>query len=185
MAAFGGADRKPRQIVVPIRVQPGHFGGFAADQRAPGNSASFGNAGDNAAGGFNLQFSGCEVIQKKQGLGALNHKIVHAHCHEIDANCVMAACGDGDFKLCAYAICGCNKNGILESGGFRIEQRTESPERCGGSGPGRSTGERPDRLDQSGAGVDINARCLIGVGRFVGWSRYGVLAVAAIWSVGR
>ena len=46
-AALGRADRKAAEIVIAVLVQAGHFRGLAADQRAAGFAAAFGDAGDD------------------------------------------------------------------------------------------------------------------------------------------
>src|SRR5690606_20012631 len=42
--AFGSANRETGKIIIAVAVHARHFSGFAADQRATGLTASFGNA---------------------------------------------------------------------------------------------------------------------------------------------
>src|SRR5882757_8435393 len=54
-AALGGADRETAEVVVAILVEARHLGGLAANQRAAGFAAAFGNAGDNRGRGLRVK----------------------------------------------------------------------------------------------------------------------------------
>ncbi len=75
-AAFGGAHCKTRQIVIAVLVEAGHLGSLAADQRAAGFAAAFGDTRHDGGGGFGVELAAGEVIQKEQWFRALNHEIV-------------------------------------------------------------------------------------------------------------
>ena len=60
-AALGGADRKAREIVIVAVIDAGHLGGLAADQRAAGLPAAFGDALDDR--GADLADRACRVAK--------------------------------------------------------------------------------------------------------------------------
>ena len=57
-AAFDGADGEAGQIVLAWFIEPRHFRRFAANQRATGLAAAFGDAGDQVAPGLDVELSG-------------------------------------------------------------------------------------------------------------------------------
>ena len=88
-AALGGADRKAGEVVVARLIEPRHFGGLAADQRAAGQPAAFRDAGDHRRADLRIELGAGEIIEKEQGLGALDHEIVDRHGDQIDADGVV------------------------------------------------------------------------------------------------
>ena len=105
-AAFGGADRKAAEVVIAVLVEPGHFGGLAADQRAAGLPAAFRDAGHDRRRGLRIELAAGEIVQEEQRFGALHDEIVDRHRHQIDADAVMQAGLDRDLELGADAIGG-------------------------------------------------------------------------------
>ncbi len=71
-------------------VHPRHLGGFPPDQRTASLLTPRGDPADHAGGGIDIQLAGGVVVEEEQRLGALNHQIVDAHRHQIDADGVMA-----------------------------------------------------------------------------------------------
>jgi len=159
--AFGSAHGEPRQIVISIPVHAGHFSGFTPDQRTSGKFASLGNAGDNGGGGVAFQPAGGEIVEKEKGFGALDNQIVDAHGDKIDAYPIVTSGGDGYFELRADTIRCRNENRIFVSGGFRIEQRTETADAGHDTFAVRCCGEGFDRFNQLIAGIDVDARILV------------------------
>jgi hypothetical protein len=157
-AAFGGADREAREIVVAVLVEPGHFRGFAADQRAAGFPAAFGDARDDRGGGLGIELAAGEIVQKEQRLGALHHEIVDRHRHQVDADAAMQAGLDRDLDLGADAVGGRDQHRVLEAGGLEIEQPAEPADFGVGAGAGGGANHRLDEIDQTVAGIDIDAR---------------------------
>jgi hypothetical protein len=94
----------------------------------------------------------------------------------------VQAGGDGDLQLGADAVGRGDKDRVLEAGGLGVEQGAEATQRGGRSGARRGLGQRTDRLDQRGPCVDIDTGRFISTRLFSWWSRYGVLALATIWS---
>jgi hypothetical protein len=74
----------------------------------------------------------------------------------------MTAAGDRQLELGADAVRGGDEDGIDEAAGFQIEQRAEAAEAGGDTRPEGRAGERPDCVDKPSAGVDVDARVLVG-----------------------
>jgi len=73
----------------------------------------------------------------------------------------VAAGGDGDLQLCADSICGGDQQRVEEAGGLEIEEPAESAQRGRGAWPRRGLGQGLDGLDQSVAGIDVDAGVLV------------------------
>jgi len=156
-AAFGRADGKTRKVVVALFIETGHFGGFAADQRATGFAAAFGNSGNDGGGRLRIEFAAGEIIKKEQWLGALHDQIVDRHRHQVDADAAMQPGFDRDLDLGADAI-GCrDQNRVLEAGGLQIEQAAEPADFGVGAGARGGPNHRLDQIDQPIARIDIDA----------------------------
>ena len=149
---------KPREVVIAVLVETGHFGGLAADQRAAGFAAALGDAGNDGGGGLRIELAAGKIIQKEQRLGALHHEIVDRHRHQIDADAAVQAGLDRDLDLGADAIGGRDQNRVLEARGLQIEQAAEPADFGVGAGARGGANHRLDQIDQTIAGIDIDAR---------------------------
>jgi hypothetical protein len=69
----------------------------------------------------------------------------------------MLAGLDGDLELGADPIGRGHQQGIVEACGLEIKKRAESAETRGGAGACGGAGQRLDRFDQCGAGIDIDS----------------------------
>ena len=136
-AALGGADRKARKIVIAVLVEPGHLGGLAADQRAAGFPAAFGDARNDRGGGLRIELAAGKIVEKEQRLGALDDEVVDRHRHQVDADAAVQAGLDGDLDLGADAVGGRDQNRVLEARGLEIEQPAEPADFGVGAGAGR------------------------------------------------
>ncbi len=156
-AALRRAHAKAGEIVVFLRVHARHFGRLAADQRGARLAAAFGDARDHARGRFRIELSAGEIVEKEERLGALDHDIVHAHRHKIDADRVVTARFDGDFQLGADAVIGRDEHGIGKARRLQIEEGAKSAERRARAGPRRGFGEGLYFLHKRLARVDVDA----------------------------
>ena len=102
--AFGGADREAGEVVVALGIHAGHLRRLAADQGAAGAPAAFGDAGDDATSGVDIEPAAGIVVEEEQRLGALDHDVVDAHRHQVDADRVGNARLDRDLELGADAV---------------------------------------------------------------------------------
>ena len=170
--ALDGADREARQIVVVAVIDAGHFRGLAADQRAAGLLAAFGDARDDCGAHLRVELPRREVVQKKQRLGALHHEIVHRHRHEVDADCVVNAGVDRDLDLGSDAVVRGDQHRILEARALEIEQSAEAADLGVGARPRSRLHQRLDQVHHAVARVDIDAGLRIGQALFAHASAY-------------
>jgi len=84
--AFGGADRKAREVVVALDVHAGHLRRLAAHQRTTGATAAFGDAGHDTTTRLDVEPAAGVIVEEEQRLGALHHDVVDAHRHQVDAD---------------------------------------------------------------------------------------------------
>ncbi len=167
---FHQAHRESREVVFVRIVEPGHFGGLAADEGASGLLAAGGNALHDVGGHLHAQLSAGEVVEEEHGLGAGDEDVVHAHRHEIDADGVVLLHPEGELQLGSHAVRAGDHHGIPEL--LRhLDQGAETPEVSQHLGAHRAPGEGLDALDQLVARVDVDARVAVGEG--VGGSGHG------------
>jgi hypothetical protein len=72
---------------------------------------------------------------------------------------------DGDLQLGADAVCGRDDQRVLIARGLEVEEGAETAQRRIRARPPCRFGQRLDRLDEGGAGVDVDAR--LGVGEAI------------------
>ncbi len=182
LVALHRADREAGKVVIALGVHAGHFRGLAADQGAAGLFAAVGDAGDDGAGGGDVQLAGREVVEEEQGLGALHHQVVDAHGDQVDADAVMLAGFDRDLQLGADAVGGGDQQRIAIAGRLEVEEGAEAAQAGVRTAARRRFGERLDRFHQGLAGIDVHAgfaigQAIAGIG-FAGLQRlagYGIL----------
>ena len=126
LAAFGRADREAREVVVVAVIHAGHLRGLAADQRAAGLAAAFGDAADDRRALVRIELAGREIVEEEQRLGALHDDVVDAHGDEIDADRVVLAGIDGDLELGADAVIGGHQHRIGKARSLEVEQARRS-----------------------------------------------------------
>ena len=153
---------KPGEVVIARLIEPRHFRGLAADQRAAGFAAALRDAADHRRADLRIEPRAGEVIQKEERLGALHDEIVDRHRHEIDADGVVAAGFDRDLDLGADAVGRRHQDRILEPGALEVEQPAKAADFGIRPRPARGADQRLDHVDHAVAGVDIDARLRIG-----------------------
>ena len=152
-----GANREAREIVIAVLVEARHLGGLAADQRATGFAAAFGDTCHDRGRGLGIELAAGEIVQKEQRFRALNHEVVDRHGHEIDADTAMDAGVDRDLDLGPDAIGGRDQNGVLETGRLEVEQAAESADFCIGTRTRGGADHGLDEVHQPVSGVDVDA----------------------------
>ena len=157
-AAFGSTDREAGEVVIAVLVEAGHFGGFAADQRAAGFPAAFRHPGNDGGRGLRIEFAAGKIVQKEQRLGALHHEVIDRHRHQIDADAAMQAGLDRNLDLGADAIGRGDQHRIVKARRLQIEQSAEPADFGVGAGARGGANHRLDQVDQTIAGIDIDAR---------------------------
>src|SRR5690606_37789640 len=88
-AFFHHAHAEAGQVVVFTFIHTGHFGGFAAYQRAAGQFAAHANAGHYSGRHIDVEFAGGVVVEEEQRLGTADHQVVDAHGHQVLADAVV------------------------------------------------------------------------------------------------
>ena len=164
IVTFGGADGETCQIVVSIGIHAGHFGRLAADQGAARSPAPLGDPRHQPAADLHVQATTGIIVQKEQGLGALDHDVVDAHRHQIDPDGVGDPGLDRHLQFRADPVGARNQDGVAEPGGLEIEKSPESAESAHDSGTVGGPGQRLDMLDQGVAGIDVDTSILVGQG---------------------
>ncbi len=84
--AVDRSDAEAGEVVVAGRIHARHLGRLAADQRAAGLAASFGDRRDHGRCNGIVELAGRVIVEEEQGLGALDDEVVGAHRDEIDAD---------------------------------------------------------------------------------------------------
>ena len=133
------ADAEAGEVIVALGVHAGHFGRLAADQRAAGLAAAFGDRRDDRGGDVIVELPGRIIVEEEQRLGALDDEIVDAHRDEVDADPVMPAGLDRQLELGADAVIGGDQQRIFVAGRLQVEEAAESAELGIGARAGRST----------------------------------------------
>jgi len=155
--AFNSTDAKAGEVVIFGIVKSRHFRCFATDQRAASTGAALGYASDDLFHGSNLETSGSEVIEKEQGLGALDEEIVSAHGDKVDSDCVVASGRASDQQLGANSVCGRDQKRVPITGSLGIEDRSKTTQIGCYTWPVGGVGKRFYGFDQGCAGIDIDA----------------------------
>ncbi len=83
------ADGKAGQIVLAVGIHPGHFGRFAADQRAAGQFAASGDALDDIGGDVDVQPAAGKIVKKEQRRGPETQDVVDAHSDKVNVDGVV------------------------------------------------------------------------------------------------
>jgi len=98
------ADHEARKIVLARQVHAGHLCGLAAQERAAGEPAAFGDAFHHARRLLDVELRGREVVEEEQRPRAGGHDVVRRHRDEIDPDRVMTVGRERDLELGADAI---------------------------------------------------------------------------------
>ncbi len=161
---FHDADAESRQIVILAVIHAGHFGRFAADQRASGLHAPLDDAGDEAFTHIDVEFAGGKVVQKEQRLGALNHHVVDAHGDQIDAHRVVAAGVDGEAQFGADPVGSRHQYGLAVAIDRHFHEGAETAQPAQYLAAHGALHVGFDAFDEFLAGVDVDSGLAIGDG---------------------
>ena len=161
--ALHDAHAEPGQIVVRARVQAGHFGGFAADQRAARQLTAARDAAHHARRRVHVQLAGGVVIEKKQRFGAAHGDVVGAHGHQVDADAVVAIEGHRQTQFGADAIRAGYQQGLAVARRDRA-QGAKTAQAALRLGPLGARRKAANPLDKPLAGVDVHTGVAISQG---------------------
>src|SRR5579859_2347439 len=101
---FHDAHNRAAHIVFAGTIKPRHLRGLAADERAAVSGATADKPLNQLAKNARFEFSGADVIQEKQRLRAQHRDVIDAVVHEVLANGIVPAYGEGDLQLGADAV---------------------------------------------------------------------------------
>ena len=160
--AFGSTDGEAGKVVIAVPVQAGHLGGLAADQRAAGFPAGFRHTRNDGGRSFGIEFAAGKIVEKEQRLGALHHEIIDRHRHQVDADAAVQAGLDRDLDLGTDAVGRSNQHRIDKARGLQIEQSAKSADFSVCTRPRGGTYHRLDQVDQTVAGIDVDAGIRVG-----------------------
>ena len=162
-ALLESAGRGARGVELFALVHAGHFGGFAAYERAAGIDAAAGDTLDESHGVGHRELRAGVVVHESEGFGALDDEVVDVHGDEVDADCTEVVDGKGDFQLGADAVDGLDEGrGLGVAGCFEVEGAAEAADVCVCAGAAGGFDGCFDGLDELVAGVDGDAG--VGVG---------------------
>src|SRR3546814_8833308 len=100
--------------------------GLAADQRASGLLAPFGDARDDFGRDIVVELARRIIIEEKQRLGALHDQIVRTHRDQVDPDPVMFARFDRKLQLGADAVVRRNEQGVVEPRRLQVEKAAKT-----------------------------------------------------------
>ena len=159
---FHHPHHKAGQVIIAGLIDAGHLRGLPADQGAAGLAAPVGDAFDNEGGDFRGQLPHGQVVQEEQRGGAVDHDVVGAHGHQVDADGVMAVHQDGDLELGPHPIGGGYQHRVaipVRPQMKHAAKRADLPQ-----DPGAVSGfhQGPDAFDKGVRFIDIDPGILIG-----------------------
>ena len=156
------ADAGRGDVVVIGRHQPGVLGGFAAQQRAAGQHAAVGDAGDDLGDALGHRAADGDVVLKEQRFGAAHHQVVDDHRDEVQPDGVVLVHGLRDRQLGADAVGRGGEQGFAVAAAQR-EQPGEAAEPAAHLGSGRLLGQRLEQFDGPVTRFDVHpGRCIGG-----------------------
>ena len=158
---FHSTDGKTGKVIFAVRVHAGHFCRFAADQRTTGVFAAFGNTGDDAGGGIDIELAAAKIIEEKQGFGPLYQNIVGTHGDEVDTDRIVPLQIKGQLELGANAVGTGDQHRLTVALG-NFEQSTKATKIAEDALAHGFFGERLDALDQFIARADIDPGIAVG-----------------------
>ena len=138
------ADDEAGDIVLAVRVEPGHLRGLAAEQRASVLAARRREPLHDLHGDVRVEPARRQVIEKEQRLRTLDEDVVDAVVDEVDADRAMDARQERDAQLRADAVGAGHQHRIRNAGGVEPEQAAERSD--SESTPGVNVPRASDRM---------------------------------------
>ena len=126
LRAIDHADDRAGEVVFAALIHARHLRGLAADERAAGFRAGFGEALDELLEDARLQPLGADVIEEKERPRADDGDVVDAMIHEVLADRVVAIERKGELQLRADAIDAGDEHRLLHSFEIRAEEAAET-----------------------------------------------------------
>ena len=162
LGAFDHADREADEIELARLHHARMLRHLAAEQRAPGAPASFGDARDHLVDLLGHELADRDVVEEEQRLGALRGDVVDRHGDAVDADRVATVREPGDERLRAHAVGRRDEQRVAEALPVDREQPAEPTDVADDLGPERGPDVRLDELDRLLAGRDVDAGFRVG-----------------------
>ena len=106
------ASAVAREVVLVYRIEAGHLGGLAADERRAGLHAALADAADDIGYPLGIVLAAGDVIEEEQGLCAAANYVVDAHCHAVYADGVVLVHEKGQLEFCTHSVCAADEHGL-------------------------------------------------------------------------
>ena len=130
------ADDGADEVVLALRIEAGHLGGFAAEQRAAVFAAGLAHALDDAGEHRRGEMRRADVVEEEQRRGALREDVVDAVVDEALPDRVVAAGHVGDLELRAHAVRGGDEHLAAAGGAEESAEAADFAEHAGRAGAG-------------------------------------------------
>ena len=152
------AEAESGEVEVLARIDPGHFGALASDQRRARDLAAPGDSLDHHLGGRQLEPAHGQVVQEQDRLGALREHVVRAHRHQIDPDRLVARRLHRQSKFGSDAVRGGDQHRASVTVGRQPVQRCEPADPADHARPVGSARYCADPIDEPAAPVDVDSR---------------------------
>ena len=161
-AALGGADGKAGEIVILAGIKARHFGGLAADQRAPASRQPCAMPGDDCGADVGVELAGRIIVEEEQRLGALHDEsLTHIATRSMPIVSWMLL-SIAILTLVPTPSLAATRIGSVKPAALRSNRPPKPPISRVGARPPRRAHQRLDLLDHGIAGIDVDAGIRIG-----------------------
>ena len=154
-------DDTADQVIVVALIDFGHLGYFAPDESAVCLATSFRQAFDDGFDRFRHHLADADIVEKEEGLSAARQDVVDTMIHDVLADGVMLAHGEGNLDLGADPIHAGDEYGLLVA--FELVHASEEPNAAqylrAESGPRQFS----DIGNHSGLAGDVNSGACVGL----------------------
>ena len=159
--AVDHADAETGQVVLVFRVEAGHFGGFAAHQRAAGLHAALADALDDVGDALGHVLAAGDVVEEQQRLCPAADHVVDAHGHAVDAHGVVFVHQKGDLQLRAHAVRAGDQHRAGNARQVHLEQAAEAADALEHAGDSRARNVLLHQFHGAVSGGDVHTGLLV------------------------
>src|SRR4029077_17074043 len=119
------SNSEPCQVILALRIEGWHLGGFPTAQGAAGLTTALGDPLEHGRSLGDGKFSRREIIQEEQRLRPADHNVVHAHGHQIDPDGIVTIREEGDLQFRPDSISAGDKDWFGIAMGLQSKQSAE------------------------------------------------------------
>src|SRR6185369_1742886 len=128
LLSIDDTDDESSYIVFAFSVKAGHLSRLAAKQNTTIFPASVGDAFDDAGDSFRREFSGGDVIKKKERPGPLHKDVVDAVIDQVASDGVVRSGSESDLEFGADTVRGCDQHGLTHLWKCAIKHSAKRPD---------------------------------------------------------